>query len=124
MKESKLHFYILACQKSYTSHASCEFKLRKVKYITNILNHAGRVSEDDVINLGSVVSGVVDRITPKGVVVYVNGKKYLKGTITTEHLADHQGICYFPGMSFSLCHSCCGVYLLYPFFLMQAKLPC
>ncbi|XP_024021580.1 rRNA biogenesis protein RRP5 isoform X2 [Morus notabilis] len=50
-----------------------------------------RVLEDDVINLGGVVSGVVDRITPKGVVVYVNGKKYLKGTITTEHLADHQG---------------------------------
>lgn len=60
--------------------------------MTRIFYHVGRVSEDDIIKLGSLVSGVVEQITPKAVVVYVNGKKYLKGTITTEHLADHQGM--------------------------------
>ncbi|KAF4369032.1 hypothetical protein F8388_013361 [Cannabis sativa] len=50
-----------------------------------------RVSEDDVIKIGTLVSGVVDVVTPNAVVVCVNGKNYLKGTISTEHLADHQG---------------------------------
>ncbi|XP_062112321.1 rRNA biogenesis protein RRP5 isoform X2 [Humulus lupulus] len=50
-----------------------------------------RVSEDDIIKIGTLVSGVVDVVTPNAVVVYVNGKTYLKGTISTEHLADHQG---------------------------------
>lgn len=45
-----------------------------------------------MVKLGSLVSGVVDRITTHGVVVYVNAKGYSEGTISTEHLADHHGI--------------------------------
>ncbi|KAH9737719.1 rRNA biogenesis protein RRP5 [Citrus sinensis] len=48
-----------------------------------------RVSEDDLVKLGSLVSGVVDVVTPNAVVVYVIAKGYSKGTIPTEHLADH-----------------------------------
>ncbi|XP_027934864.1 rRNA biogenesis protein RRP5 isoform X1 [Vigna unguiculata] len=50
-----------------------------------------RVSEDDVVTLGSLVSGVVDRITSTNVVVYVNASGFSRGTISTEHLADHHG---------------------------------
>ncbi|KAJ0028110.1 hypothetical protein Pint_36333 [Pistacia integerrima] len=50
-----------------------------------------RVSEDDLVKLGSIVSGVVDVVTPNAVIVYVNAKGYSKGTISTEHLADHHG---------------------------------
>lgn len=46
--------------------------------------------------LGSLVSGVVDRVTPNAVVVYVNAKGYSMGTIFTDHLADHRGIYSFP----------------------------
>ncbi|XP_050380953.1 rRNA biogenesis protein RRP5 [Argentina anserina] len=51
-----------------------------------------RVSEDDMVKLGSLVSGVVDRVTPNAVVVYVNAKGYSMGTIFTDHLADHHGL--------------------------------
>ncbi|XP_021893902.1 rRNA biogenesis protein RRP5 isoform X2 [Carica papaya] len=47
-----------------------------------------RVSEDDAIKLGSLISGVVDIVTPHAVIVRVNSNGYLKGTISTEHLAD------------------------------------
>ncbi|RVW22164.1 rRNA biogenesis protein RRP5 [Vitis vinifera] len=50
-----------------------------------------RISEDDMVKLGSVVGGVVDRVTPHAIIVNVSAKGYLKGTISTEHLADHQG---------------------------------
>ncbi|XP_039140377.1 rRNA biogenesis protein RRP5-like [Dioscorea cayenensis subsp. rotundata] len=48
-----------------------------------------RTSEDDVCKLGSLVSGVVERLTPGAVVVHVHS--HLKGTIANEHLADHLG---------------------------------
>ncbi|KAL5720281.1 hypothetical protein ACHQM5_012960 [Ranunculus cassubicifolius] len=48
-----------------------------------------RGSSEDVVKVGAVVSGVVERVTPKAVIVQVSG--YVKGTIVTEHLADHQG---------------------------------
>lgn len=51
-----------------------------------------RVSEDDLVKLGSMVSGVVDVVTPNAVIVYVNARGYSKGLISTEHLADHHGI--------------------------------
>ncbi|XP_004303371.1 PREDICTED: protein RRP5 homolog [Fragaria vesca subsp. vesca] len=51
-----------------------------------------RVSEDDMVKLGSLVSGVVDRVTPNAVMVYVNAKGYSMGTIFTDHLADHHGL--------------------------------
>lgn len=52
---------------------------------------SNRVSEDDLVKLGSLVSGVVDVVTPNAVVVYVIAKGYSKGTIPTEHLTDHLG---------------------------------
>lgn len=45
-----------------------------------------------MVKLGSLVSGVVEGVTTHGIVVSVNGKGYMKGTISTEHLADHHGI--------------------------------
>ena len=42
--------------------------------------------------MGSVVTGVIDKVTASSVIVYVNAKDYLKGTIATEHLSDHHGI--------------------------------
>ncbi|XP_010934562.1 rRNA biogenesis protein RRP5 isoform X2 [Elaeis guineensis] len=50
-----------------------------------------RSSENDVAKLGSIVSGVVERLTPAAVIIHVNGNAYLKGTLFDEHLADHQG---------------------------------
>ncbi|KAK6244021.1 hypothetical protein QUC31_010430 [Theobroma cacao] len=48
-----------------------------------------RVSEDDLVKLGSIVSGLIDRLTPSAVVIQVNSKAHLKGTISNEHLADN-----------------------------------
>ncbi|XP_031396337.1 rRNA biogenesis protein RRP5 isoform X3 [Punica granatum] len=48
-----------------------------------------RVSEEEEVKVGSIVSGVVDGLTPRGVIVYVNGKGYSKGIILEQHLADH-----------------------------------
>lgn len=48
-----------------------------------------RFSEEDGIKMGSVVTGVIDKVTASSVIVYVNAKDYLKGTIATEHLSDH-----------------------------------
>ncbi|KAF3794450.1 rRNA biogenesis protein [Nymphaea thermarum] len=43
----------------------------------------------DIPELGSIVSGVVEHLSPAAIVVHVNGKADLKGTIAMEHLADH-----------------------------------
>ncbi|KAK9266592.1 hypothetical protein L1049_021657 [Liquidambar formosana] len=51
-----------------------------------------RVSEDDMVKLGSLVSGVVERVTSHAIIVCVNAKGYSKGTISTEHLSDHHGL--------------------------------
>lgn len=50
-----------------------------------------RVSEDDVVTLGSIVSGIVDRVTSNAVVVSINSSGFSRGTISMEHLADHHG---------------------------------
>lgn len=50
-----------------------------------------RVTEVDMVKLGSLISGVVDRITSNAVVVYVNASGFSRGTISMEHLADHHG---------------------------------
>ncbi|KAK1282151.1 hypothetical protein QJS10_CPB22g01233 [Acorus calamus] len=47
-------------------------------------------STTGVPKLGSLVSGVVEKVTPMVVVVLLNSSQ-LKGTISTEHLADFQG---------------------------------
>lgn len=44
-----------------------------------------------MVRLGSLVSGVVDRITSNAVVVHVNASGFSWGTISIEHLADHHG---------------------------------
>lgn len=63
---------------------------RKINLSFNI--SAKRASFDgDVAKLGSLVSGVVERLTPSAVIIDVNGKGYFKGSIFNEHLADHQG---------------------------------
>ncbi|CAK9145936.1 unnamed protein product [Ilex paraguariensis] len=51
-----------------------------------------RVSEEDVVKLGSLVSGIVERVTANSTIVNVNFKGYMKGTISSEHLADHHGL--------------------------------
>ncbi|BAT00518.1 Os07g0203275 [Oryza sativa Japonica Group] len=48
-----------------------------------------RVIQADTPKVGSIVSGVVERLTPAAVVVSVNG--FCKGSILNEHLADHRG---------------------------------
>ncbi|PPD84400.1 hypothetical protein GOBAR_DD18640 [Gossypium barbadense] len=48
-----------------------------------------RISEDDMVKLGSIVSGVVEGLTSSAVVINVNSKAHLKGMISNEHLADH-----------------------------------
>lgn len=50
-----------------------------------------RVSEDDMVTLGSIVSGIVDRVTSNAVVVYIKSSGFSRGTISMEHLADHHG---------------------------------
>lgn len=51
-----------------------------------------RISDDDVVKLGSLISGVVDSFTPRGIIIFVNAKSHSKGTIPIEHLADHHGL--------------------------------
>ncbi|XAR68636.1 hypothetical protein NMG60_11003830 [Bertholletia excelsa] len=51
-----------------------------------------RVPDDGEVKLGSIVSGVVERVTPNVIVVHVNAKGHMKGIISPEHLSDHQGL--------------------------------
>ncbi|XP_051148647.1 rRNA biogenesis protein RRP5 [Andrographis paniculata] len=51
-----------------------------------------RSLDDETVKLGSLVSGVVEHVTHHAVVVNVNASSHMKGTITLEHLADHQGL--------------------------------
>ncbi|KAI4310641.1 hypothetical protein MLD38_035604 [Melastoma candidum] len=48
-----------------------------------------RISDDDIVKLGSLIPGEVVSFTPRGVVIFVNAKSHSKGTIPFEHLADH-----------------------------------
>lgn len=51
-----------------------------------------RVSEDDVVKPGTLISGVVERVTPNKIIISVDVNGYTKGTLSPEHLADNQGI--------------------------------
>ncbi|KAK1575786.1 hypothetical protein Q3G72_008289 [Acer saccharum] len=84
------------CEPSSMYHVGQVVKCRVTSSITSsrrinlsFIMKPTRVSADDAVKLGSLVSGVVDMVSPSGLVVYVNGKSYLKGIISTEHLADH-----------------------------------
>ncbi|ONK74792.1 uncharacterized protein A4U43_C03F10190 [Asparagus officinalis] len=46
---------------------------------------------DDVTKIGSVVSGIVERLTASGVILHVDNAVYMKGMIPDEHLTDHRG---------------------------------
>lgn len=46
---------------------------------------------DDMVKLGSVVSGVVELVMQNAIFLHVNVKGNMKGTKYTEHLADHRG---------------------------------
>lgn len=48
-----------------------------------------------MVKLGSLLSGVVDRITEDTVFVCVNAGGFSMGKISVEHLADHHGIISF-----------------------------
>ncbi|CAM0905650.1 unnamed protein product [Alopecurus aequalis] len=50
---------------------------------------SNRVTQADTAKVGSIVSGVVERLTPAAVVVSVNG--FSKGSILTEQLSDYHG---------------------------------
>ncbi|XP_020258376.1 rRNA biogenesis protein RRP5 [Asparagus officinalis] len=50
-----------------------------------------RVCQDDVTKIGSVVSGIVERLTASGVILHVDNAVYMKGMIPDEHLTDHRG---------------------------------
>ncbi|XP_026418043.1 rRNA biogenesis protein RRP5-like isoform X1 [Papaver somniferum] len=85
------------CEASSMYHAGQVVKCRVMSAVPSsrrinisFLMSPTRTSEDAVLKLGSVVSGVVERLTPNAVIVKVNAEGYLKGTILTEHLADHQ----------------------------------
>ncbi|WOL03965.1 rRNA biogenesis protein RRP5 [Canna indica] len=58
-----------------------------VSFVTSLK----RTSDDGMVKNGSVVSGVVDRLTPTGVIVNLTKNGYLKGTLSVDHLADNNG---------------------------------
>ncbi|KAL5545605.1 hypothetical protein UlMin_005292 [Ulmus minor] len=83
---------------SLTYHAGQVVKCRVISSVPGLkrinlsfIIKPPRVSEDDILKIGSIVSGIVDQVTANNAVVHVNGKSYLKGTISIEHLADYQG---------------------------------
>ncbi|XP_041997837.1 rRNA biogenesis protein RRP5-like isoform X2 [Salvia splendens] len=51
-----------------------------------------RGSEGELIKPGSLVSGVVESVATKTIVVAVHESSRMKGTIVLEHLADHHGL--------------------------------
>lgn len=63
---------------------------------TSIPFFFNRVRGNDITKIGSVVSGLVERLTAAGVVIHVNNTGYMKGIIPDEHLADNQGALFCP----------------------------
>lgn len=55
------------------------------------LLYVDRISEDDVVKPGRLISGVVERVTPNSIIISSDVNGYMKGTLSTEHLADNQG---------------------------------
>lgn len=51
----------------------------------------GSVSGDDVVKPGTLISGVVERVTPDKIIISVDVSGYTKGILSPEHLADNQG---------------------------------
>ncbi|KAL8147183.1 rRNA biogenesis protein RRP5 isoform X2 [Apium graveolens] len=53
---------------------------------------SSRMSEDDVVKPGKLISGVVEQISPNTITISIDVNGYTKGTLSTEHLADNQGL--------------------------------
>lgn len=77
-----------------------------------------RVSSNELVKPGKVVSGVVEQVTADAVVIDVTAQGHFKGTISPQHLADHTGECYsiesffFPPqllLQFPLCYFLCTI---------------
>ncbi|KAI9122039.1 hypothetical protein K1719_006728 [Acacia pycnantha] len=75
---------VVKCRVISSIHASRRINLSFMIKLT-------RASEEDMVKLGSLVSGVVDRITSDAVVVCVNAGGFSMGKISVEHLADRHG---------------------------------
>lgn len=56
-----------------------------------MLFSTGRMSEDDVVKPGRLISGVVEQISPNTIIISIDVNGYTKGTLSTEHLADNRG---------------------------------
>ncbi|XP_021753643.1 rRNA biogenesis protein RRP5-like isoform X2 [Chenopodium quinoa] len=74
---------VVKCRVTSSCHASHRINLSFIISPT-------KVSEDDAVKLGSVVSGVVELVMPNAIYLHVNVKGNMKGTVYIEHLADHQ----------------------------------
>ncbi|XP_042480100.1 rRNA biogenesis protein RRP5 isoform X1 [Macadamia integrifolia] len=88
----------LGCDASSMYHVGQVVKCRVVSIIPasrrinlSFILSSVRAAVDDIAKVGSLVSGIVERLTPEAVIVHVKAKVNLKGSISTEHLADHQG---------------------------------
>lgn len=53
---------------------------------------SSRKSEDEVVKPGRLISGVVEQITPNTIIISIDVDGYTKGTLSTEHLADNEGL--------------------------------
>lgn len=60
-----------------------------MKLNVSFATSSNRIIQADTAKVGTIVSAVVERLTPAAVVVSVNG--FSKGSILDEHLADHHG---------------------------------
>ncbi|KAJ8754493.1 hypothetical protein K2173_005654 [Erythroxylum novogranatense] len=61
------------------------------RIILSFVMKRARVSEEDAVKLGSVIPGIVEKVTPFAVILHVNASGYWEGRISIEHLADHRG---------------------------------
>ncbi|KAI0529621.1 hypothetical protein KFK09_002175 [Dendrobium nobile] len=50
-----------------------------------------RINDVDMVKIGSIVGGVVDKLTPTAVIINIETFSHFRGLISYEHLADHQG---------------------------------
>ncbi|XP_057982836.1 rRNA biogenesis protein RRP5 [Malania oleifera] len=87
------------CETSSTYHVGQVVKCRVTSSIPasrrinlSFIIKPSSISKDDTVKLGNLVSGVVEQVIPHAIIVLVEGKDYLKGTISTEHLADNHGL--------------------------------
>ncbi|KAE8649759.1 rRNA biogenesis protein RRP5 [Cucumis sativus] len=74
---------VIKCRITSSTHSSKRISL-------SFVMKPARVSEDTKVELGCIVTGVVDEITETHVTLYINRTDYSRGRISTEHLSDHQ----------------------------------